>query len=84
MRMIVDFLVACVPDSAGTLFLDDLDRGDPIAPRVVRELLARDDNRWFVVATAREPEILPFCDTIELDGVDQVRTVVERALHKSA
>ncbi len=70
-RMITDFLVACVPDSAGTLFLDDLDRGDPIAPRVVRELLRRDDNRWFVVATAREADALPFCDVVELDGVGE-------------
>ena len=70
-RAVTDFLVEAGHQRPGTLFLDDLDRGDPIGPLVLAELLARDDNPWFVVATARSLRELPRCERLVLSGLQE-------------
>ena len=69
-RAVTAFLVEAGRPKPGTLFLDDVDRGDPIALEILRELLRRDDNPWFVVATARTLDELPRADQIVLEGLD--------------
>ena len=66
---ITDFLVEAGKQRPGTLFLDDLDRGDPIGRMVLAELLVRPDNPWLVVATARSLGELPRCERLVLDGL---------------
>ena len=69
-RAVTDFLVEAGRPKPGTLFLDDVDRGDGVAMEILRALLLRDDNPWFVVCTARGPVDLPGADRIVLDGLD--------------
>ena len=68
-RAVTDFLVEAGKQRPGTLFLDDLDRGDPIGPLVLGELLSREDNPWFVVFTARSLRDLPRCERLVLSGL---------------
>ncbi len=77
-QAVVGFLVAAGKPKPGTLFLDDVDRGDPIALEILRELLRRDDNPWFVVAASRSQDDLPRADRIVLDGLDA--TAIESML----
>jgi len=69
-KVITDFLVEAGHQRPGTLFLDDLDRGDPIGRAVLAALLERPDNPWFVVTTARSLGDLPRCERLVLDGLD--------------
>ncbi len=69
-RAVTDFLVEAGGPKSGTLFLDDVDRGDPVALEILRALLRRDDNPWFVVCTARSLDDLPRADRILLEGLD--------------
>ncbi len=68
-RAVTDFLVDAGKQRPGTLFLDDLDRGDPIGPLVLAELLGREDNPWFIVFTARSLRELPRCERLVLSGL---------------
>jgi len=69
-KVVTDFLVEAGKLRPGTLFLDDLDRGDPIGRAVLADLLSRPDNPWFVVTTARSLEEMPRCERLVLDGLD--------------
>ena len=70
-RAAADYLVEAGKLRPGTLFLDDLDRGDPIGPAVLAELLTRPDNPWFVVATARALDELPRAEMLVLGGLEE-------------
>ncbi len=80
-RTVVDFLAEAGKLRPGTLFLDDVDRGNRGGQLVLRELLQREDNPWFVVATAREAVELPATEVIQLSGIDE--RAIEKVLEAS-
>ena len=80
-RTVADFLAKAGQLRPGTLFLDDVDRGNRGGLLVLRELLEREDNPWFVVATAREAVELPATEMVQLSGIDE--RAIEKVLQAS-